>query len=857
MEPTAPFPESRDRKGRTLFAALIFLVAGGLFLAPGFLPGRVLSGSAALYALPPWNANPPPEGVRLPLILLDQVDQHYPWLHLTAKTLRAGEWPWRNPHNGCGVPLLSNAQSSPFFPAHWPFLLLPTPVGYALVLLLRLWIAGFGMFLLVRRLGAGWTGGFVAGVLTEFCGFSGLWIHYPASGVIATLPWVLWTLEGWMEEGTARWWGGLALTLGATVLGGHPESAAHVAAIAAVAALARAAWGKARAAWPAKRILGRLTGAALAALVAAALSAAAWLPFLDYLSQSRSVTERAAFTRIPFRWQNPSLAQMVLLAFPYALGSQRGNPEDYYGPFFGVENFVEANIGYVGMAGLALAAFGWRRRPPGWGPPFLLGLALFTAGAAWKIWPVFNLLQAVPVLNLAGHSRLLGVTAYALAGLAGFGAHRLFAGGGVDTADGGARAFARGCVRLAVLLVVILAGGLLVLDLFREPIRRKVEQRVETLYRQDLGGVGHAHPLEYWIERVARYRTLAVKAYVAELLWAVGALAAAGLAATLAARSASPGGIPLVLILAVSAIELGRVSFGFLPAIPQEHFYPPSKIAAFLAAERGSPRVLVMGSYAFVPNTNLEYGFDDLRSYDAMDNARYVQFLRGTGLFVQHLWLTADDLKTLRRPALIDFLGVRFLVGPPGLEDSRWRQVREEEGLCVYENSRAFPRAFLVTQTRLATTGDAALEQVVAEGFDPAVEVVLEATDRIEPGSARSVAVPESAWEPPPSRPAPSEVSRVDEGPCRIRCRVEVPGGGAVLVLGEAWLRGWEARIDGAFAPVGCANAAFCAVEVPAGTHEVVMEYAPRGARLALGLSSAGLVLALAALLRSHRPPSA
>jgi Bacterial membrane protein YfhO len=52
----------------------------------------------------------------------------------------------------------------------------------------------------------------------------------------------------------------------------------------------------------------------------------------------------------------------------------------------------------------------------------------------------------------------------------------------------------------------------------------------------------------------------------------------------------------------------------------------------------------------------------------------------------------------------------------------------------------------------------------------------------------------------------------------------------AMLVVSEAWFPGWTARIDGRSAPVVRTDGLVLGVPVPAGTHEVVLDYNAPGA---------------------------
>ncbi|MEQ8894788.1 MAG: hypothetical protein RID93_44480, partial [Sandaracinaceae bacterium] len=85
----------------------------------------------------------------------------------------------------------------------------------------------------------------------------------------------------------------------------------------------------------------------------------------------------------------------------------------------------------------------------------------------------------------------------------------------------------------------------------------------------------------------------------------------------------------------------------------------------------------------------------------------------------------------------------------------------------------------------------------------------------------------------PPRAPGPARAGRPRASATRwelrpdvVRFTIEAPTEG-VVVVNEAWLPGWRARVDGERAPVFRANGFVRANPVPAGAHQVVMTYRP------------------------------
>lgn len=155
----------------------------------------------------------------------------------------------------------------------------------------------------------------------------------------------------------------------------------------------------------------------------------------------------------------------------------------------------------------------------------------------------------------------------------------------------------------------------------------------------------------------------------------------------------------------------------------------------------------------------------------------------------------------------------------------------------------ALPRALLVSEAVAAHPADA-VAATLAPGFDPRRFAVVE--------DAAALARDER------DEPAGS-VRLLSRRPSRLELATNAPGE-RILVLFDAYEKGWKASVDGQPAEVFRANAAFRGVRLPAGAHRVAFDYHPPGLWEGLGLSAAavlGLILfVLRAGARQARPES-
>jgi hypothetical protein len=267
-----------------------------------------------------------------------------------------------------------------------------------------------------------------------------------------------------------------------------------------------------------------------------------------------------------------------------------------------------------------------------------------------------------------------------------------------------------------------------------------------------------------------------------------------------------------------------------------------------LGLERGSP----LGEGA--PLAMLD-GLEPLRGYNPLDNRRYkeyLQFISGADEplrpFDGPLTFPVIGNFPIKNKSLLDLLGTGYALQPTefaGQDDWRlegpgWRAVGEdgapagydlESGgrhalppYTVYENTAAFPRAFVVPEARPLPQRADVLEALTAA--DLRACALLEGWDGVSrPGGGAADFRPAQVAEYRPNR----VTVRVDPGP---------PG---YLVLADVWYPGWRCAVDGRDATLYRADYLFRAVELHEGAHEVVFTFDPASYRRGRAISLAAL----------------
>jgi hypothetical protein len=127
----------------------------------------------------------------------------YPNAFFLRESFWRGEVPLWNPLNNCGIPFLAQWNMAALYPLSLLYLILPLGFGLNLFLLVHLFLAGMGMYLLARQWTKNYFGAAVAGIAFTFNGLTLnclMWPSYLAG--LAWMPWVVLLVEqAWLLGG--------------------------------------------------------------------------------------------------------------------------------------------------------------------------------------------------------------------------------------------------------------------------------------------------------------------------------------------------------------------------------------------------------------------------------------------------------------------------------------------------------------------------------------------------------------------------------------------------------------------------------------------------------------------------------
>lgn len=305
------------------------------------------------------------------------------------------------------------------------------------------------------------------------------------------------------------------------------------------------------------------------------------------------------------------------------------------------------------------------------------------------------------------------------------------------------------------------------------------------------------------------------------------------------------------------------------PDVKLNRYLDPGPIASYLLRQGRSdgrylawipPAAYFNKGYLFTQGPNdwpalllgraLLFGLDDTLGYSPIQLPRYWSYIRATNrnpVFYNAAVLQLPEMADVR------LFGVRYLVIAKGVIPTYpvrevptvpGHVVASERGYDLYEVQGWQPRVSVVPHWTRVAGGVQALQALLEPGFNPAIQAVVEQN----PG------VPAAPMAAPSGTATYDEVWPED---VRISVHAEAP---SLVVIRNAWDRGWSATVDGEPTPILRADYFLQAVAVPGGDHQVRLTY--RDPNIGRGLLLSGAVWAILAgalalaLVAERRAPS-
>ncbi len=762
--PGEPDPSSGTERKTTLLAIGLLVAASLVLFWPVLFGGRTLFGR-------------------------DITPFFYPMKHVLVESIRSGNLPFWNPGIANGEPFFASLQPGVLYPGSLMLYALPLSVSFDWLVALHYPLAGAGLYLLLRRWdrspAASWVGAaaFMLGGYLVSIG------NFPNN--LQTVAWIPWLFLAWdrvLERVSGARVGAFAGVCGVSFLGGEPQMLGLALVWVLVHSLLRVER------WPLSRVR-QLTVFAIGGLVALALVAVQFVPFVEYVLNS----VRAMPVGLDYASSRSlEVSGLAHLVTPPVLAA---GAHGFTTRFLAATEVPWILSPYPGAVAVAVALVGLgtagRRRAVFWIGSAMLGvlLALGANGLPYRL-----MFDAMPVFRAFRYpEKFLVLPALAFPILAAWGADAAISDGRKPRAP-------------VVLAGVAVAYGVSCLVLAAAP---------DVLARACAGVLDGARLCTDAPESARLYAATVGRIAVLAAL-AAGAVAVGG-----RGRLRPEAVIGLLGILVSADLIAAHTSVN--PSVESRIYDDPvwpAQVLTELGVDReayrfrGTPHHAGMGTIVTVPGAlELSNLYLDLQTMGP-NVGQLFGFLHQDGLQGVELGSVAmtndaalngwadDPVRFLRA------MNVRWYADPTtaadSLEDLRLVARHPDLPLRLFEVRDPLPRVYLAAEWEEAPNAAKALLRTLESGFPLGDRVVLEETlDAAFPAGS-------------------GEVLDVEYDLNRIRVRTTTDGP-MVLVVNDRHYPGWTVQVNGDRASVLRASGIFRAVAVPAGESVVEMKFRPTG----------------------------
>jgi hypothetical protein len=657
------------RREYLLHAVLLFALLAVVF--PRVLTrGYMITPAYILFDTYPWKAygssDDFPHGKAV--LTWEFLGQFTGWYAVARQAVADGEWPLWNPLEHTGVPLLANYQSACFYPPRLLHFLMDLHVASTICILLKTWLCGFNAYVYGRgvRLNIGASRFLSLGWM--LCMYIMTWTFWCEVDVGAWLPLLMLGAE-WLLDGRFRR-GFYLASLSATLmlLAGHPESAFTASLGAGMYFLLRLLCGLREG-----RSFFRPAALALGAWAVALLVCAAQiLPFLEYLPNSLTLSERAGEA-------GHALSPQALISFwaPRYYGMTMTPDENYWGYWtnsnFNAIIFPGVTV-WIGI--LLLFSRRDKLRASLVRPMCVAFPAIFCLLVVFN-HPVIQPITRIPVIGSMWNIWYIAFPAFALPLLGAMGIERWLSR-------------PRRLVELIPSAVMCCA------------VTAAIASVYFTFHRPDVLRAGNG--MEPFVARQVAIATLAAAVSLVILLLHVAKPRAALCAAMLA------------VVLAADLLWAGR---NLRPTAPRDRVYIDTALTDWLQSIDPPPRcALGSKSSAAIPDGVAQYyGIEDMLGYDGIYPKRFIDFRENV-----RLWESMEPLVSVRY--FLNAVGLQLFV-PLDVRD-RFQLVATLDNVEVYENTRAWPRVALVPGVRVVEDPREVFAIMSSREFDPRRQALID-----------------------------------------------------------------------------------------------------------------------------------
>lgn len=790
-----------------------------------FFLGETVIDLATLNNQLPWGYNAAESNY--PYNRRDLTDMYVTREYFVVSAYSDGEMPLWNPYTMAGHPIYADGVTRTLSPFLLFYKFFDVPLGYSLARITELMLAAIFMYAFLVCIGVGAGSALIGSLVFEFSSHSML--HLTGLGWWGGLMWlplIILFADRALERRSYTQAALAGVMLAAQFFCGYmPNQIYYVGAVVLYYLFFAFAKRRDPSPHPVRRSLALMS---VTLFIGLALAATQWVPILELLrySNRKIVGAELSYIYLP-PWYG------LTLVFPNLFGSAYDTRTL---TLFTALNVSHDHILYLGIGALAPLAFclGWLRKRAAesrrykteskraedrngltligsliasnsriWFFALLAGISLLIMMAAPLYVPVTRFIPILQVIRVAVRAGVLFL--FAAAALVAMGADQMMRASADELAEFARRARKFLLVAIGFVAVAIVTSYSLAATGFATDTNDR--GRVAFIRKAAAALAAQFTPPDAGI-----IIPLLMGASLVILLWMMSK-------GNLSRKRFFAGLITLLVI------DLFWASGQFNQSFDRSRVYPATQITDTL--RRLPPgRVLITPSdletnrrvssetdkIIAPPNTLLPYQISTLTG----KNQQFPRWYRQFASLIEPQPNLSHVVFDQNRSPFFDLLNARYVMtraeSPPvaGCD-----LIYTAEGISLYENRSALPRAFFSDRALAARNADEALETLRKLSTETASAVVIEspAGELVENDSTLK-------------RAAPPQATIIEDKRNSVLIETQNETS-AMLVLSDNFYPGWRASIDGAPAEIFKANVTMRAVRVPAGRHVVSFVFIP------------------------------
>ncbi|MDO8658891.1 MAG: YfhO family protein [Candidatus Levybacteria bacterium] len=679
----------------------------------------------------------------------DTLRQIYPWKTFSINSLKQGNLPLWNPYSFSGAPLLANVQSAVFYPFNILYFALPQIFAWTVLIFLQPLLGSFFTFLYAKKIGLSRIASVFSAVSFAFSSFMSVWLEYGTIGnVILWLPLILLSIENLKDKFNKFWSLILIMSLVFSLFAGHIQIFIYLFIFSFTYAIFRS-----------KKIF----LFSFLFLLSIGLGAIQLFPSFELILQAArsSHVYSDIINKILIQpWQ------LIMLLVPDFFGNPATRnyvlPDTYIG-----------KVTYIGLIPLFFVLLNFFRKKNQF-IKFFLWISFFILLFV-TLNPITYFLYKVkiPFISDSAPTLSIFILSFSLSILSGF---------GIDIFRKENWTLKKYFYWSLPLMVVFLLSWFSLLFLPNNFLS-------------------------------ISFRNLFYSTIILVLTLIIVFVSVIRPKVKL---------ILLVCLFLLTTFDLWKGFNKFNPFVPKEIVYPPVAVFDFLSQNAGINRVWGYKAAGIEANFTAQYSLFSPDGYDPLYPKRYGEFIQSSeeGKVITRFTdrTRSDAVLRFGQLKVFDLLGVKYILDRDENASTqaifpadRFSLIYQKDEWKIFENKKALPRAFLISDYKVAKNAQEFEKIFFDKDFDPSEVIILE-KDLID--------------QPFNDSNRRGNLQLISYFPNEIKFGTESTGN-RLLFLSDTYYPGWKAYVDGKETEIYRANYAFKAIAVSSGKHIVKFKYDP------------------------------